>query len=450
MTRFGFCTILSAALLWAAGVCTADCAAESEQRVSAATESVALFKNGFTIVRQEITVPAPGVYRWDEIPAVIHGTFFIESGLNVEIQTTQRLVTLPIDARNTPPQSLADIDGKNVNIFYFDSGKSFGGKFVGNATQPPPNSLLPELTRQPSSLFSRSYSAYPIPVNTPLAGTPMILEMHDKTYMFLTGRQNASITTTEPLTERTERRPVMIFHASAKDGKTAGTIRLFYLTKGTAWAPSYRVDLLDGKRLSIEQVAVIRNEWMPLHNTEISLVSGFPQIETSQILSPLNPNQTLERFFQQILSQQSANGRVNASIMSNSAMITQQQIHPSAVANAGFDTTALASGEGPDIHYNNIGRKTLDTGDTLSLSTGKGETDYRRILECELAPQSQNNPPMIVPDVFDVLKFQNPLPFPMTTAPAMVTEQRRFLGQSQSNWVNPGQTASVKVTKVMN
>jgi hypothetical protein len=61
-----------------------------------------LFKNGFTVVRQAIDIPAPGVYRWDEVPSAIHGTFFIESDLNIEIRTTQRLVTLPFPMTTAP------------------------------------------------------------------------------------------------------------------------------------------------------------------------------------------------------------------------------------------------------------------------------------------------------------------------------------------------------------
>jgi len=53
-------------------------------------------------------------------------------------------------------------------------------------------------------------------------------------------------------------------------------------------------------------------------------------------------------------------------------------------------------------------------------------------------------------EVYDVVRFKNPLPFPMTTAPSAVTENGRFLGQSKSYWVNPSQLASVKITKVMN
>jgi hypothetical protein len=453
-------TIMAFMLLSAAT--TLLSAAENEINVSPTTPSVALFKNGVTVVQQEINIPESGVYLWDKVPLVIHGTFFIESDLNVEIRTTQRLVTLPINEKNQP-KTTEDLVGKQITVHFSDTEKStVQGKLIGNAP-PKTNSLFPDFSdtalRRASPYSVSPYNVSPYSASANI-GVPLKLETADKKYIFLTGQHISHIKTAEPVTEHSELRPVMIFHVTAKDGKNAGKIRLFYLTKGTTWAPSYRVDLLDNKRLRIEQSALIRNELIPLTNTEISLVSGFPQVASSNVLSPLSPEQTLQQFFQQIISQHANQRRGygnDVSYMSNS--MTQAAI-PYSVANTGFDTSTLAAGEGPDIYYNNIGKKTLDVGDTLSLLTGKGESDYRRVLESDLVVSIQdyykkirNNQPdsdRFTPDVFDVLKFPNPLPFPLTTAPATVTEKQRFLGQSQSNWVNPGQVASVKITKVMN
>jgi hypothetical protein len=314
---------------------------ETEITVSATTPSVALFKNGVTVIHQEIEIPALGVYCWDKVPKVIHGTFFIESNLNVEIQTSQRLITLPVDEKN-PLREIADFEGTEVTVRFCDPKISpIRGKLYSNAAPQESNSLFPASSVSPPNRY------------TPLA-TSLKLKTDDGQYLYLTGQQILSIETSA--NERTEYRPVMIFHVSAKESKTAGKIRFFYLTKGTTWAPSYRVNLLDDKRLQIEQSALIRNELMPLHDTEISLVSGFPQIESSQILSPLHPSQTLLQFFQQIQSQHinrnNRYGNNDVSFMSNA--LTQQAVHPYSVANTGFDTTTLTAGEGPDIHYNNI------------------------------------------------------------------------------------------------
>ena len=461
MLRICFFTIFTLCVI--GGIGAGETA--NEVKVSAKTEAVALFKNGYAVVRQEIDVSTDGVYRWEDVPAVIHGTFFIESDMNVEVRTTQRLVSVPVDADNPP--RLAAGQQVTVRLATPTGERTVEGRIVETMPAAEPNSLLPELVRP----TARPYYMNPIVVNpmaaSPALATPIVLEASDgNRHYFLTGQQITSVETHEPIKESLERRPVMIFNVTKKESNGNGKIRLFYLTKGATWAPSYRVDILDGKRLRIEQATVIRNEGLPMKDTEISLVSGFPQIQSMNILSPITPSQTLQQFFLQILQQanQPGYGRDDVSSMMNNNVMTQMAVHPSATVNAGFDTTALAAGEGPDIHYNSIGKRSLETGDTLSLTVGKGESDYRRVLECDLTLQAlnyyneitrnrndqQGRNRLIAAEVFDVLKFPNPLPFPMTTAPAMMTEKSRFLGQSQTGWVNPKQVASIKITKVMN
>jgi len=47
------------------------------------------------------------------------------------------------------------------------------------------------------------------------------------------------------------------------------------------------------------------------------------------------------------------------------------------------------------------------------------------------------------------VRFTNPFKFPMTTAAAMITEAGKFRGQSQSEWVNPGQRACLRITRAL-
>ena len=415
--------------------------AQDETAVSAKTEAVALFKNGYAVVWQEIEVPKSGAYRWEDVPAVIHGTFFIESDMEVEVRATQRVVSVPVDAKNPPrlaPGQMVDVWVSTPTV-----NEKLSGRIVDTMPAAEQNSLLPALRSNPRMYYDYDYGNYR-PFNTPI-----VLEGENTHYFIFSGIVSA--TTREPVKELSVRRPVMVFNASKKDGG-GGKIRVVYLTKGATWAPSYRVDILDAKRLRIEQAAVVRNEGLPMTDTELSLVSGFPQIECDNVLSPITPSQTLATFFQQLSGDRRGN---NSRYMSQ--MISNSSSWDDGISI--FDTSALGAGEGPDIHYNSIGTRTLETGDTLSLTTGKSEAEYRRLLECDLtkqaaefyAPNSGNrNNEKTKPDVFDVLKFQNPLPFPMTTAPATVMDHSRFLGQSQTTWVNPGQVASVKITKVMN
>lgn len=41
-------------------------------------------------------------------------------------------------------------------------------------------------------------------------------------------------------------------------------------------------------------------------------------------------------------------------------------------------------------------------------------------------------------DMWDALRFQNPLPFPVSTGPAMVESKGRFLGSKTIRWTMTG------------
>ena len=360
MKRLCFCI---AAILFSATVLVAE-----EQTVTPTLERVAMFKNGYIIVQQIIDIPAPGTYCWENVPVAVHGTFFTESDLDIEIRTTHREIEIP-----------------------------------------------------------PAYS-----------------------------------TVREPAQQRI-RKPTMIFNAKPLSGKTAGKIRMIYLTQGATWAPSYRVKLLDNKTLTLEQSVVLLNEWMPIRDAEIALVSGFPQIETAGILSPLHPDQTLRQFLAQLVSPGSGLAMDSKGMMSQMAGNARSRDENLLLRESpsSFDIAATPV-EGPDIHYNSIGKRTLEVGDSLVLTTGRGQTTYERVQTCDLSTSalgqllqlrtnaSGSSIRVDDPDVFEVIKFLNPLPFPMTTAPVAVTDSLRFLGQSKTNWVNPNQPASVNITKVMN
>lgn len=63
-----------------AAISVAMASAAEETVVAPTVESVALFKNGLVVVRATFPVKGAGQYRWDKVPRVVHGSFWVESG----------------------------------------------------------------------------------------------------------------------------------------------------------------------------------------------------------------------------------------------------------------------------------------------------------------------------------------------------------------------------------
>ena len=64
-----------------------------------------------------------------------------------------------------------------------------------------------------------------------------------------------------------QQRPVLVLTVAKTDKKPAITVS--YLTHGFSWAPSYLVEIADGKNLTIEMAAAVRNEFANLQDAEI-------------------------------------------------------------------------------------------------------------------------------------------------------------------------------------
>src|SRR5207302_6998899 len=142
--------------------------------------------------------------------------------------------------------------------------------------------------------------------------------------------------------------------------------------------------------------------------------------------------------------------RYEADVLSN-GIVSQQAISFNTRAAHGLALGATPAGEGVDLHYQSIGKRTLADGDTLAITVGKGKTEYERIVEW-MVPDTRNvygQPESrdTGDEVWDALRFKNPLAFPMTTGPATVTANGQFNGQRTSYWVNAGEETVLRVEK---
>src|SRR4029077_12784605 len=110
-------------------------------------------------------------------------------------------------------------------------------------------------------------------------------------------------------------KPAMIFTVAKP-----GPVKVSYLTRGASWMPAYFVDLTDAKTLRTRQTAVLKNELMPLAGAELSLISGYPNVEFGHVDSPLWQGSSLAAFFQQISGKPGgrSNGAMSQQITSNS------------------------------------------------------------------------------------------------------------------------------------
>jgi hypothetical protein len=398
--------------------------------------SVGLFKNGLAVVKREVQIDKAGTYRLDASPEPIHGSFWIESTGKVEAAVKMREVQVPLHAEaGMRPQH--DLAGKKVTLtFRNEKLGSVTGTVVKLA-----KTELPEGTRTDEEVAAAYYArAYG------LAREQFLVLQTPKGRLYINPGDVMMIQTDDADDKITQRKPVLVLTVEKTDKKPA--VYVSYLTSGLAWAPSYHVDISDPKTLAIEMAAVVRNEMTDLDDAEVQLISGFPSVEFANVTSPLAAHTTWTKFFHEITTGNRAPG---SSDLFNQRLANSIRFQDTD-ARLRMDLGAIPSGEGVDLHFESIGKRSLLRDEALSLSVGKGKADYERVVEwtvgaSAVARRYAGNGEQHKDEMWDVLVFKNPFKFPMTTAPAMVVENGRFNGQRTAYWTNIGEEATLKVTK---
>jgi hypothetical protein len=402
------------------------------QETAATSKIVAvdLFKNGLAIVKREATLGKSGVYVLDDVPTPIHGTYWIESAGPVETLVKLRDVEVP--ASETAPGILQDdLAGKTV-IVYFKGDKR--ASITGTVMKVKPPKAEERLTQQARMLT----------LTTP------------RGRIYVEPSEIAAVEAPEAGDTVTRREPRLLL-TLGKTAKPETKVIIRYLTRGIAWAPSYKIDISNPKTLALEQNAVVRNELADLKDAEVRLISGYPSVQFAHVRSPLAPRTSWAAFDQELAGHGSRN---------NTVFDNQIGLQMPATFSPDSDFPALGAiptGEGVDLHYHPIGRRSLADGETLSLSVAKGRADYERIVEWLVRDNrdehgqygsTRRRGRSAEPDddndtAWDALKFKNPLKFPMTTGPALVTSGGEFNGQCTSYWVNSGEEMVLRVNKAL-
>ncbi len=413
--------------------------------------SVGLFKNGLAVVRREVVLPADGVYEIADVPEPVHGTFWIESDAIIETRVTTREFEIPM--RTAATVNLQDdLAGRTVTVQLRDAA---GPPITGRVVELHAGGGRPGWDRsyETSPTWNRWESTWRSSTSNPPSASPRFLVIDSgQGYDYIDTSVIASLHVDQSATSVRQRRPVLQITANGI-GAQSGTVVISYLTKGIAWAPSYRIDMTDPRMLKIAQQAVIKNELEDLNDVQIDLISGFPSIEFASVLSPLSLETTLQAFFQQL-------SQVNERSQSSPGGVMSQQMVTSNSVSRSDEWTDLAivpSGEGVDVHYESIGRQTMREGDSLMLNVAAGSAACERVVEWTVpdARDAYGRPigewarRPSVEDTWDAVRFRNPFSFPMTTAPAMIVANGRFNGQRTSHWVNPGEQSTLQITPAL-
>ncbi len=402
---------------------TIPLASAIEPIVPAPITSLTLFKNGLAAV-ERTAKPSPGSFLIDEELAPLHGTLWFSPSDGLAVTKVHRKLS-----------KLNECWFDNLSATYENCNVTVELQNHGQ-----PNSLLTGTVINPSKLsppkMYRQGKEH-LEVNPVLT-----LKLESGELATFPTNRIASIRSSTINNSLELDRPVWLFTPKVK---MAGPIRIYYLTRGIYWEPSYRIELSTKPKLLITQSAVINNKLADLREVAVNLVPGFPNISRRQENSSMST-----------IVDTTNHNAVPLPLQSDSNE-EAHQMRKTVIADRYADNL-IAPRELESNHFRNpqtfsVGKITLSSGDALYLPLASAEATCERVVEWKVS--SINNglarkriwDNRISGEPWDAVRFCNPLEYAITPAPVEFVENNQVLGQSEISWVNPRESVVVRITK---
>lgn len=231
-----------------------------------------------------------------------------------------------------------------------------------------------------------------------------------------------------------------------------------YLAKGITWAPSYMVDITDGRTARIAAKAEIVNEVCDLEGVEVSLITGYPNLQFSDIVSPLARKENLAQFLQSLGRGQS--GRNDVGVLSN---VMRQSVAYGAGEDMGIMPSYATAGEGvvaEDLFYYPVEKVYLRKGEVGYYPLFSEAVPYRHIYQWKIADyiddleyyRRNRREPDQQPEeeaVWHCLRLENRMNLPWTTAPAEIVKEGNILGQDTLTYTPSKGESTLRITRAV-
>lgn len=171
---------------------------------------------------------------------------------------------------------------------------------------------------------------------------------------------------------------------------------------------------------------------------------------------------TWQNFFQKLVQLDQAAAQGNLSVISNAGNYVQIGHGGNSISMAAPTMIPEEGATGSvDLHYQSLGRHSLEPGESLAVEVARSEAPYESIVDWKVPDnrdehgrpvddyQRQRYPDKYSSEPWDAVLFQNPFSFPMTTAPVMIQKNGDFQGQQQVTWTNPGEELTARINKAL-
>jgi len=455
MKKVALCVVAMSVML--AGALPAVAGEDAQPTVQTHLKRVALFKNGFGFfVREGALSEAHRAVLLGPFAAPAHGTFWISTPSRAELASViarQVMVPEKIEARTIGELLRANV-GKSVVL------GEYGGGLVGTILSFAPD-RPPARGPDPYAMGigSREGDSFP-----PGPGEFMLLETPAGVVaVSARGYGQIRLVSKDINTTLLADEPQVQLEASFNSPARGDWLSVSYLARGITWAPSYLIDITDPKQARLSAKTEIINEAEDLDGAHVDLVTGFPNLEFADVLSPMSMKANLAQFLQSLAAGPT---RLDMSVVTQNVAFYADRLERGGrggggamggVSGPGYG--AAAAGQvAEDLFLYPLENVTLKKNETGYYPLFTETVPYSEFYEWKIgdylnpegryAPQRADQEPQRE-IVWHSIRLTNAMEMPWTTAPAQLMKDGQIIGQDTLHYTAPMSKGTVRITQAV-
>jgi hypothetical protein len=426
-----------------------------EAKAEAKLQQVALFKNGLGFFVYEVTCPKKSdSFSFVPCAAASHGSFWVSYPPKVKLEglTAKEVDTEELVEAVTVGELLRANVGRKVSLV-FDDEQIVGviRHFADERKGPEPEPYGPGGAEAARVNYR----------GAGLAQSRLVIIGTDKGEVCIDPYNVKKVEFPGGKAEKRFTRKRKSMEVGVKLGAPAGgkKLTMSYLAKGITWAPSYIVDITEGDEARISAKAAVINEVCELDGVRVQLITGFPNLQFADVVSPLAKKENLGQFLAALAKGQSEVGW--RGVMSNVSMQRAGAFDEMGARSAPMPAygAAEAGKVAEDLFLYPVEDVKLGKGEVGYLPLFTESVPYKHIYKWEI-PDYVNEEDRYyygrrgqereaVEEVWHCLRMENKTKVPWTTAPAEIVKEGLILGQDTLNYTPTKGETTVKITQAV-
>jgi len=432
---------------------------ESLKEAKSQLKQVSLFKNGLGFFVWEVTIPekAKSFYVIPQA-AASHGTFWVSYPPKIEIES---VISKEIETKESvEPVTIIDLlkasIGRKIKVYFADKPDANVEAKLLKVTEEQRN--LPSNPYAPGKVIAE-VNPYYYPVRYLVfmdTGQGQIVVSADRIV-------RVDFKDNEPAAKFEKKTNQVRLDISLKKAAAGQKITLSCLGKGTTWVPSYMVDITEPNKARLAAKAEVINEICDFNGIDLKLITGFPNLQFADVVSPLAMKENLAQFLQSLIRGQSEQGQ-GFGVTSN---VMKQRMAYDAVGAAGEAPVMPAYGAAEvgktaeDLFLYPVEKVSLSKGNVGYFPLFTESVPYKHIYRWEIPDyvnaesdfyydQSRQPQKPLQQEVWHCIRLENNMKMPWTTAPAEIIKDGVILGQDTLDYTPIKEKGTVKITRAMN